>query len=238
MVRENDLGQPVGEDLPSGWSPPPYPLRQSIDGRLVRIEPIEIDTHAKDLSEANQRDRTGAGWTYMSYGPFETFGDFCAWAEKECVGTDPLFFAYVAKSSGKAIGWGSYLRIAPEDGSIEVGSIQLSPLLRRTAMATEALHLMLMHAFELGYRRCEWKCNALNAPSRRAALRLGFTFEGVFRQATNYKGRNRDTTWYSIVDQEWPRITKAHRAWLEPSNIDAAGQQIAPLSSFMSLLVE
>jgi len=138
---------------------------------------------------------------------------------------DPLFFAIVDAASGRAAGIGSYLRIGPASGSIEVGHLQFSPRLQRTPAATEAMQLMMCNAFELGYRRYEWKCDALNAASRRAAERLGFRFEGVFRQATVYKGRSRDTAWYSIIDQEWPGLERAFRMWLEPGNFDHDGRQ-------------
>ena len=155
-----------------------------------------------------------------------------AWLSKSAWGRDRLAFAFVDKASGRALGFGSYLRIQPTAGSIEIGYIWLSPLLQRTPMSTEAMHLLMAHAFELGFRRYEWKCDALNAPSRRAAERLGFTFEGIFRQAIHYKGRNRDTAWYSITDDEWPAIREAQRAWLQPENFDADGRQRRSLNDF------
>ena len=231
MPRQNDLGQPIGDPMPPGWSPPPFPSARPLDGRLIRLEPLDRHAHADDLWQTTASDPDDSVWTYMSYGPFDSRDTFDAWMRATLEADDTVFFAYVDKSSGRAVGWGCYLRIAPDDGSIEIGTIQMSPLLRRTTMATEALHLMIDHVFALGYRRCEWKCDALNAPSRRAAERLGFTFEGIFRQATHYKGRSRDTAWYAIVDHAWPRLAAAHQTWMDPSNVDADGKQITPLSA-------
>ena len=147
---------------------------------------------------------------------------------------DPLFFAIIDQSTNCAVGVASYLRIDPNSGSIEVGHINYSPLLQRTPGATEAMYLMMKNAFELGYRRYEWKCNALNAPSRIAAERLGFSFEGIFRQAGVIKGRNRDTAWYSVIDPEWPALREAFVKWLEPSNFDPKGQQFVSLKTLKS----
>lgn len=148
---------------------------------------------------------------------------------------DPLFYAILDKKTEKAVGLASYLRIQPKVGVLEVGHIHYSPLLQKTPLATEAMFLLMRRAFdELGYRRYEWKCDALNAGSRKAALRLGFTFEGIFRQASVYKGRSRDTAWYSVIDREWPALKEAHEAWLSPENFDAQGRQLARLSTFIS----
>jgi RimJ/RimL family protein N-acetyltransferase len=152
------------------------------------------------------------------------------WIEQYCCGSDPLFYAIVDLAKGEAVGVASYLRINPSIGSIEVGHINYSPLLQRTPAATEAMYLMMARAFDLGYRRYEWKCNALNAPSRAAARRLGLSFEGVFRQATIVKGRNRDTAWYAAIDHEWPAIKGAFLQWLSPSNFDERGKQRSRLS--------
>lgn len=233
MPRRNELGQPIGDPLPENWVPPARPKRQAIDGRRARIEPLIPETHGADLWESNNLDRNGEGWTYMGYGPFHSFQEFQIWLEEVSTRDDPLYFAFKDKSTGKAAGWGAYLRINVRDGCIEVGSIRLSPLMQRTAMATEVMHLMMKNVFDLGYRRYEWKCDALNAPSCRAAERLGFRFEGVFRQATHYKGRNRDTAWYSIIDTEWPAICAAQSAWLDPSNFDDDGRQVLALSSLL-----
>ena len=232
MAPTNEHGQPIGQPLPDGWESPPAPSPVTLEGAFVRVEPLEPLVHAADLFEASRVDTTGASWTYLPDGPFESLDSFTGWLSRAAAGRDLLPFAFVDKASGKARGFGSYLRIHPAAGSIEIGYIWLSPLLQRTPMSTEAMHLLMAHVFELGYRRYEWKCDALNAPSRRAAERLGFTFEGIFRQAIHYKGRNRDTAWYSITDDEWPAIREAQRAWLRPENFDAHGRQRRSLSHF------
>ena len=162
----------------------------------------------------------------LPYGPFETLAGYRAFVEAECLGEDPLFHAVVPRSDGRAAGVAAYLRAEPEFGVIEVGHICYAPRLQRTSAATEAMYLLARRAFEeLGYRRYEWKCDALNARSRAAAARLGFRFEGVFRQATIYKGRNRDTAWFSLIDREWPAVRAAFERWLDPGNLDGAGRQ-------------
>jgi RimJ/RimL family protein N-acetyltransferase len=178
------------------------------------------------LWDAAARDVEQRNWTYLMQGPYATFDDYAAWVDSARITRDPLFFAVLAPQPA---GVAAYLRIAPESGSIEVGHINFSPLLQQTAAATEAMYLMMARVFDLGYRRYEWKCDALNAPSRRAAERLGFTFEGIFRQATVYKGRNRDSAWYSIIDQEWPARRAAFERWLAPENFDAQGRQRSQL---------
>lgn len=229
--RINELGQPIGFAVPD-WTPRPRPPRTPMEGRWCRIEPLDANRHAEDLHAANIEDREGRIWTYMAYGPFASLGDYRAWAEKVCVADDPLFHAIIDRQSGRAQGVASYLRIEPAVGVIEVGHINYAPALQRTPAATEAMYLMMRRVFdELGYRRYEWKCDALNAPSRRAARRLGFSFEGIFRQATLYKGRNRDTAWYAIVDREWPALKGAFERWLDPANFDASGPQRESLSA-------
>lgn len=227
--QTNHLGQPIGFPLP-GWTPPPRPPREPMAGRYCRVEPLEPERHAADLFAANSLDTEGRMWTYLAVGPFATLDEYLAWMRASCRGDDPLFFAIVAQDSGRAVGLASYLRIDPKSGSIEVGHLAFSPLLQRTRAATEAMYLMMRRAFELGYRRYEWKCDALNEPSRRAAQRLGFTFEGVFRQATVYKGRNRDTAWFSVIDREWPALRAAFERWLDPANFDEEGRQRERLS--------
>jgi len=176
-------------------------------------------------------DKTGANWTYLAYGPFSRLDDYQEWVVATCLGEDPQFFAVVDQKSSRAVGVASYLRIDEKAGVIEVGHINYSPLLQRTRAATEAMYLMMRRVFdELGYRRYEWKCDALNAPSRAAAQRLGFKFEGIFRQATIYKDRNRDTAWYSILDCEWPLLRSAFEKWLDPANFDESGRQRTMLS--------
>jgi RimJ/RimL family protein N-acetyltransferase len=159
------------------------------------------------------------------------FEDFRDWLEQQSGTRDPLFFAVVDPASGEAVGVASYLRISPSCGSIEVGHLHFSPKLQRMPAATEAMYLMMLHAFELGYRRYEWKCDSLNEASRNAALRLGLSFEGIFRQAVVVKGRNRDTAWFAAIDKEWPALREAFEKWLSPSNFDADGRQRVSLSS-------
>jgi len=232
-VRKNHLGQPIGEPLET-WCSALKPSRISADGRFCRVEPIDADRHADDLFAAFQTDREHRNWTYLPYGPFETESDFRTWIADTCLGDDPLFHSIIDLITGKAVGVASYLRIEPAVGVIEVGHINFSPLIQRTPVATEAMYLMMRRVFdELGYRRYEWKCDALNAPSRRAAERLGFQFEGVFRQATMYKSRNRDTAWYSILDGEWPRLDRAFTAWLDEENFDSDGQQKMKLGALV-----
>ena len=225
----NRLGQPIGVSLPQ-WSAPPRPPREPLAGRYCRIEPIDPARHAVELHAANLGDGENRIWTYLPYGPFETLGDYRAWMEADCLGDDPLFHAVVDGASGKAAGIASYLRINPAAGSIEVGHINYAPALQKTPAATEAMYLMMKRAFELGYRRYEWKCDALNAGSRSAAQRLGLSFEGVFRQATTYKGRNRDTAWYAAIDSEWPTLCDAFERWLDRANFDGDGRQRSSLS--------
>jgi len=224
----NQTNQPVGPVV-RDWKSPPHPGRETMEGRFCRLEPLDA-RHAESLYAANALDAEGRNWTYLPYGPFDTLADFRTWIEQYCCGSDLLFYAIVDLTKREAMGIASYLRISPSSGSIEVGHINYSPLLQRTPAATEAMYLMMARAFDLGYRRYEWKCNALNTPSRTAAQRLGFSFEGVFRQATIVKGRNRDTAWYAAIDYEWPALKEAFLQWLSPSNFDEQGKQRARLS--------
>ena len=225
----NALGQRVGVPL-ADWKRPPRPPRTAMEGRTCRVEPLDVERHADELFAANALDADGRGWTYLPYGPFADRAPYLEWMRATCLGDDPLFHAIVDRASGRAVGVASYLRIDPVAGSIEVGHLRFSPLLQRSVASTEAMYLMMKRAFELGYRRYEWKCDALNAPSRAAADRLGFSYEGLFRQALVYKGRNRDTAWYSIVDHEFPRLAGAFESWLDPANFDEAGRQRRRLS--------
>jgi RimJ/RimL family protein N-acetyltransferase len=224
----NPLGQPVGPALPE-WRPPARPQHAVLRGRYCRVEPLSAMRHAAELYAANSLDRDGRMWTYLFSGPFATLEEYTTWLEARENSTDPLFFAVIDGASGKATGIASYLRIDTTHGVMEVGHLAFSPLLQRTRTATEAMYLMMKQAFELGYRRYEWKCDALNAPSRCAAERLGFTFEGVFRQAVVYKGRSRDTAWYSVLDREWPARKAAFVAWLDPENFEPDGRQLQSL---------
>jgi RimJ/RimL family protein N-acetyltransferase len=229
----NHLGQPIGFAVPD-WVPAKPPPRLVMEGRWCRVEPLDVTRHGAELFAAYAEDTNGRIWTYMGYGPFETHAEFETWMAASCLGDDPLFHAIVEGASGRALGMASYLRAVPETGVIEVGHINHAPALQRSAAATEAMVLMMARVFdELGNRRYEWKCDALNVASRAAAERLGFSFEGVFRQATLYKGRNRDTAWYAITDRDWPALKTAYQAWLDPANFDAEGRQKARLSAFM-----
>jgi RimJ/RimL family protein N-acetyltransferase len=225
----NHLGQCVGFPLP-GWAPPPRPPRELMEGRFCRLEPLDPDRHAGSLFEADAADVDGRSWTYLAYGPFSDLTRYSAWMDATCRGDDPLFFAVIDTADGRPAGVVSYLNIAPAAGSIEVGHIHYAPRLQRSPAATEAMYLLMKWAFEAGYRRYEWKCNALNAPSRAAAHRLGLSFEGIFRQAAVHKGRNRDTAWYAAIDAEWPALRQAFLAWLDPANFDDEGQQRTRLS--------
>lgn len=233
--RRNELGQPIGPALPD-WRPPPRPRQQPLIGRFCTVEPLDTARHARDLFEANSLDRENRMWTYLFSGPYASFEDYARWLGERAPGTDPLFQAFVSRETGRAMGLGAFMRIDPAMGSIEVGHIAMSPLLQRSPAATEAMYLMMRHAFELGYRRYEWKCDSLNEKSRRAAERLGFTYEGLFRQAIVYKGRSRDTAWYSIIDSEWPRVRAAFERWLDPGNFDADGRQRTCLAALRELL--
>ena len=221
---------PTGPPVP-GWTMRPRPPRVVLAGRHCRLEPLSVAQHADALHEANSLDLEGRMWTYLFSGPYRDLEEYRAYLQKCATSEDPLFYAIVDARLGRATGLASYLRIEPAHGVIEVGHLAFSPLLQRTPASTEAMYLMMRHAFELGYRRYEWKCDALNAASRRAALRLGFSYEGIFRQAIVYKGRNRDTAWYAIIDRDWPAIDAAFRHWLDPANFDADGRQRASLDT-------
>ncbi|MCH7539663.1 MAG: GNAT family N-acetyltransferase [Proteobacteria bacterium] len=231
----NHLGQPIGFPVPS-WSLRARPPLRPMEGHYCRVEPIDPGRHAADLHDANRTDEEGRIWTYLPYGPFDTFQAYLLWMERNALGADPMFHAIVERRTNKAVGVASYLRINPDHGVIEVGHINYSPLLQRTPAGTEAMFLMMRRAFdELGYRRYEWKCDALNAASCAAAERLGFRFEGVFRQAMLYKGRNRDSAWYAIIDKEWPAIKAAFERWLDPSNFDEQDRQRLRLTTLTAM---
>lgn len=217
--------QPTGQPL-LGWTARPVPPRTAMEGRFCRLEPLDPARHAEDLFAANQLDAEGRNWTYLFVGPFADFDSYRAWLEQVAKNDDPLFHTIVNLETSKAVGVATFMRIDRVNGAIEVGNINYSPLLQRTPAATEAMFLMMRRVFdELGYRRYEWKCDSLNAPSRAAALRLGFQYEGLFRQAVIYKGRNRDTAWFSMIDTEWPALRRAYEKWLATENFDADGRQ-------------
>ncbi len=204
-----------------------------LTGGSVTVERLDPAIHGEALWEGTGGSQNDPLWRYMPDGPFAERGEFVRDLDAKAASQDPLFHAIVDNASGLALGRASYMRIEPKHRCIEVGGILYSPALQRTRGATEAMYLMARHVFEtLGYRRYEWKCNALNEPSRRAALRLGFSFEGIFRQHMIIKGQNRDTAWFALLDHEWPLRKRALEAWLAPSNFEANGRQIQPLSSF------
>jgi RimJ/RimL family protein N-acetyltransferase len=233
----NDLGQPVGAPLP-GWKGVERPPRTAMSGRYCRVEPIDPARHAEDLYRANALDPSKRNFTYLSIGPFDTFDAYRAWMASASRSEDPLFHAIIDVATGKAVGIASYMRIDPANGVVEVGHLNYSPLLQRKHAATEAMYLMMKRAFELGYRRYEWKCDSLNAASRAAAQRLGFSYEGVFRQASIYKGRSRDTAWYAAIESEWPELKRAFIRWLDPVNFDAQGNQRLRLSDLTAPVVK
>jgi RimJ/RimL family protein N-acetyltransferase len=233
----NQLGQPLGPLL-ADWKAPPWPSLETMSGHYCSLEKLDPDRHVDALFMANQLDVVGCNWTYLPYGPFESLSAYRTWVEKDCLGSDPLFFAIIDSNTNSAVGVASYLDIKPTSGSIEVGHLNFSPALQKTCAATEAMFLMMAHAFELGYRRYQWKCNALNAPSRTAAQRLGLSFEGVFRQATVSKGRSRDSAWYAAIDSEWPALKAAFLTWLDPANFDDAGKQRTSLSELTAPILK
>lgn len=231
--HRNEFGQVVGKPLPQ-WQAPPFPSHEVMTGRFCRLEPLSVETHANALFAANPPAGSASMWTYLPYGPFPTLENYRQWLGTMAAGRDPQFYAVIDLADGAPIGVTSYLRIDPANGVIEVGHLAYSPRLQRSALATEAMFLMMQRAFALGYRRYEWKCNAHNAPSRAAAVRLGFSYEGLFRQAAVVKGHNRDTAWYAIIDEEWPALSRAFQTWLAPENFDPEGRQRRRLSVLTS----
>lgn len=217
----------------SRWTALDFAPPDAMEGRHARLQRLSPDAHADALHAANGGD--AALWRFMSMGPFPTREAYRAWAAAASGTDDPAFYA-IHGARGWA-GVASLMRIDRDNGVIEIGSIAFSPVLRRTAAATEALHLMIDHAFTAGFRRVEWKCDAANAASRRAAARLGFAYEGTFRQHMVVKGANRDTVWFAILDRDWPALRAAHRAWLSPETFDADGRQTRSLSEMIAPLV-
>jgi RimJ/RimL family protein N-acetyltransferase len=210
----------------SHWTPRKLPSLEPMQGRFVRLEPMVDGRHFDDLWQSFSADTDNAIWSYLPYGPFLEKSGFFTFAERLYLGTDPMFHALIDLADGKAKGVASLMRIVPDHGVIETGHICYGPSIQKTPATTEAQYLFGCRVFdELGYRRFEWKCNNANAASKRAALRFGFTFEGVFRQMLIVKGKNRDTAWYSIVDHEWPILKTAYERWLSPDNFDVEGRQ-------------
>jgi RimJ/RimL family protein N-acetyltransferase len=229
----NDLGQPIGFPVVD-WQACEHPRGATMQGRLCRLEPVDLDKHASDLFAAFSLDQDHRNWTYLPYGPFATEEALRTWMFSTCLSDDPCFFSVIELATGKAVGVASYLRIEPGVGVIEVGHIHFSPLMQGKPISTEAMYLMMRQVFDVwGYRRYEWKCDAINQPSCAAARRLGFMSEGVFRQATMYKQRNRDTAWFSILDREWPTARAVFESWLDAENFDAQGRQKTSLSKTM-----
>ena len=230
---KNNLGQPIGFPM-DHWNGCEHPRGAVMKGRLCRMEPIDAVRHSADLFEAFSLDLGQGNWTYMPYGPFTSESELRDWIVSTCSGDDPCFFSVIDTQTDKAVGVASYLRIEPSMGVIEVGHIHFSPLMQAKPIATEAMYLMMRQVFDgLGYRRYEWKCDVLNRPSCKAAQRIGFMFEGIFRQALMYKQRNRDTAWYSILDREWPIAKAVFEAWLDAGNFDDEGQQRNNMSQAM-----
>ena len=228
MTRSIATPPPTFEPLVN-WKAPPAPVGEELAGRFARLVELDADAHARALFAAYQgHDQV---WDYLPYGPFETFEAYHEWMVATLKDKTTLFYAIVDTATDQAVGVASYLRINPASGSIEVGHLNFSPRLQKTKAATEAMYLMMQWAFEAGYRRYEWKCDASNLPSRRAAERLGFSYEGVFRQATVVKGRNRDTAWFACIDSEWPALQAAFQSWLSDDNF-ADNRQVASLSDF------
>lgn len=229
-TSQNEYGQPVGPSL-GEWAAPPLPTHEQMQGRTVLLDPLSSSAHAEALTSAFNTSSDEL-WTYLPWGPFSSCSDPVDQVGsmiETIVGLD-RWLSYAVLVEGSPLGMVSYLRIDPPGGCIEIGGICFSSGLQRSTAATEALYLLIERSFAMGYRRCEWKCDALNAPSRRAAERLGFTYEGTFRKASHYKGRSRDTAWFAIVDDDWPALNERFTAWLAPDNFDQDGAQISPLS--------
>lgn len=225
----NKHSQKIGEPVDS-WQPCEHPPRTVMSGAYCKLESFNASRHSAQLFEAFSQNTDNSNWTYLPYGPFASEQEFVEWSSAACTDDDPLFYTVIDQASEQALGLASYLRIAPAAGSIEVGNIHFSPALKGTRLATEAMFLMMSRAFdELGYRRYEWKCDALNTPSCQAAQRFGFQFEGIFRQAVVYKQRNRDTAWFAILDNDWPKLRAGYEAWLDEDNFNAGGQQLRSL---------
>ncbi len=235
MAATNQFGQPIGESL-ADWSPCSRPADVMLEGIFCRLEPLRVERHATDLYEAYSSAPDQRDWTYLSTGPFHQESEYRQFVESATQSSDPRHFAVIDSTTGKAVGTLALMRIDAANGVIEVGHIAFSPLLKQRRASTEAQFLLMRYVFEkLQYRRYEWKCDSLNSPSRQAAERLGFRFEGIFRQAVVYKGRTRDTAWYSVIDQEWPALKMAFLAWLSAENFDDKGNQRRSLAVIREL---
>ena len=232
-LSETESSSPLGVQVDSAIAKRPQPA--TLEGRIVSVTALDPEAHSEALYKHTHSQEKERLWRYMSEGPFPNRAAFDLQLRRKATSQDPLFFTILNKASGVAVGYAAYLRIEPTHRSIEVGSILYTPAFQQTPGATEAMYLMARYVFEeLGYRRYEWKCHALNERSRRAALRLGFTFEGIFRQHMIIKGRNRDTAWFSMLDSEWPARKANFEQWLAPTNFDTVGRQILSLSRLNS----
>ncbi|HDX8402175.1 TPA: GNAT family N-acetyltransferase [Aeromonas dhakensis] len=227
-IHLNEFDQPVGAPLPD-WRGAEFPPRRTLNGCGCRLEPLDPERHGSGLWQAFSAD-SGAMWTYLTTGPYAEEADMLVWLRECAAKTDPQFYTIFDEHGEQPLGLASYLRIDPLAGSIEVGWLHFSPALQRSRLATAAMALMMANAFALGYRRYEWKCNALNKPSWQAALRLGFSYEGTFRQSRVDKGRTRDTAWFSVIDREWPALQDCFARWLASDNFDERGRQRLRLS--------
>lgn len=238
MHEKNEFNQIVGYPI-SNWQAAKRPANECLYGKYCYLEPVDVNKHATNLYEALAIDNAGESWTYLPYGPFNTQIDFKTWLQTVTSEKDIFLYAILNIHTQLPMGLAGYMRITPEHGVIEIGHVHFSNLMKRTPAATEAIYLLLDHAFEtLTYRRCEWKCNALNQASRDAAERFGFTFEGTFRQHFVFKNRNRDTTWFSMLDSEWPAIKAKFQTWLHPANFDAQGRQRLSLRHIEALMTK
>ena len=229
MPGHNAFGQPVGDPVP-GWGPAPAPAATVLPGRYCTLDRLDPDRHADDLHAAYAAAPDDRDWTYLSFGPFSSGQEYRDWAVTAAQTADPRHYAVVETATARALGTLALMRHDPANGVIEVGAVTFSRALQRTRASTEAQFLLMQYVFdELGYRRYEWKCDSLNGPSRRSAERLGFTYEGTFRQAVVIKGRNRDTAWYAITSRDWPAVRSSLEQWLDPANFDSDGRQREPL---------
>jgi len=229
--RMNEYGQPVGQSMPD-WKPRDMPSVKEFQGQYCRLEYLDIAKHGDDLFR--EYEKTGeSNWTYLPYGPFRDRKDFDDYLSGQVGRQDPFHYAIIDQISGRALGSFALLRIDRMNGGLELGHVVFYKTMKQTRIATEAQFLLLSYVFgNLKYRRCEWRCDAHNAPSRAAALRLGFQFEALFRNAAVFRNRQRDTAWFSIICEDWPEIKNAFISWLVPDNFDEEAQQIRKLSEF------
>ena len=236
MSDSDEYGQPIGPALP-GWTCRPLPSGTPLSGRYCRLEKLSAEAHAAELYAAHSQAADDRHWSFLVIGPFPTFADFAAYTREVELSKDELHFAVLELGSGRAVGSAALMRVDAANGAMEVGFVHYAPCLQRGRAGTEAQFLLMRRCFdELGYRRYEWKCDSLNAASRRAALRLGFQYEGCFRQAVVYKGRSRDTAWYAVIDADWPGLSAAFQRWLDDANFDAAGRQLRSLAGIRAEL--